>query len=183
MSAIAARAEGVQGGLDDRSGAVTTTTRPSKRSIGDKLSTAIEFRLVKLRFNHMELTVPMGALTLEFCADVAAFYGDVFGFSSTIGRLFDQQTQTLKLPDDSFLLLIEGDTPISAPGFDHLGFELSSRDAVDETLAKVRAWQARDDRVQLKEYPDGTLDGRFYHAYYVRHLLPLWFDVQYSEPV
>jgi hypothetical protein len=54
---------------------------------------------------------------------------------------------------------------------------------VDETLAKVRTWRDRDERVQLKEYADGVMHGRTYHAYYVKYLLPIWFDVQYSEPV
>lgn len=138
---------------------------------------------MELRFNHMELTLPTGSLTDEFRTDVAAFYGEVFGFTSAPGHLFGQPTQTLKLVDGSFLLLIEGDEPMSAPGFDHLGFELSSRDAVDEARAKVEAWRRKDSRVRLKEFPDGALDGRMYHAFYVRHLLPLWFDVQYSEPV
>lgn len=132
----------------------------------------------------MELTLPVGTLTEAFTADVATFYGDVFGFTSSTGRLFDQPTQTLMLPDAAFLLLIEGDAPMSAPGYDHLGFELGSVAEVDDSLAKVKAWQQRDVRLLLEEQPAGTLDGRHYpRAYYVRHLLPLWIDVQYSEAV
>src|SRR5438309_2499409 len=115
-----------------------------------------------LRFNHMELTLPTGSLTDELLADVEAFYGDVFGFTCTPGHLFGQPTQTLKLANGSFILLIEGPQPMSAPGFDHLGFELDSHEAVDETMAKVKAWQQKDARVQLQEYPDGELDGRQY---------------------
>ena len=47
---------------------------------------------MELRFNHMELTVPIGALTAEFCADVAAFYGDVLGFASEVRPMFHQQS-------------------------------------------------------------------------------------------
>ena len=138
---------------------------------------------VNIRFNHMELSVPSGTLTDGFRADLEAFYGDVFGFSFQPGRMFEQDTHLMTLPDGPFILVIEAERPMAAPGFDHLGFEMQSRDQVDETRAKVRAWTEKDARVQLKEYPDGVMDGRLYHAYYVRHLLPIWFDVQYSSPV
>jgi hypothetical protein len=137
-----------------------------------------------LRFNHMELTLPLGTITDGFAADVEAFYGDVFGFISTRGELYDLPTLTLRLPDASFILLMESDRPMSAPGYDHLGFELGSVAEVDDTLAKVEAWQRKDDRIVLKRRPAGALDDRFYpRSYYLRHLLPIWIDVQYSEPV
>jgi hypothetical protein len=139
-------------------------------------------RAMGIRFNHMELTFPTGALTDGFCEEVTAFYGDVFGFTTTPGRMFDQRCLTLRTPDGDFLLLIEGPEPMRAPGFDHLGFRMSTRGEVDESLAKVKAWAAKDDRVRIQEYPDGVLDGELYHAFYVRHLLPIWFDVQHVVP-
>ena len=33
-----------------------------------------------MRFNHMELTFPVGTLTQEFREEVDAFYGSVFGW-------------------------------------------------------------------------------------------------------
>jgi hypothetical protein len=138
---------------------------------------------MELRFNHMELTFPVGSLTEEFCAGVAAFYGDVLGFTSEVRTMFDQQSQTLTLPNGDFVLLIEGEHPMRAPGFDHLGIELTSRGDVDAVLDRVKAWRARDERVELKEYDDGVMDGLRYHAFYVRHLLPIWLDVQFREPV
>ena len=135
-----------------------------------------------IRFNHMEITFPVGSLTEELCGEVAAFYGDVFGFEAKPGRMFDQRCHTLRTPDGDFLLLIEGPEPMSAPGFDHLGFRMSTRDEVDVALAKIKAWREKDDRVQIQEYPDGVLDDELYHAFYVRHLLPIWFDVQHVVP-
>ena len=35
-----------------------------------------------MRFNHMELTFPVGTLTREFREEVDAFYGSIFGWSS-----------------------------------------------------------------------------------------------------
>ncbi len=136
-----------------------------------------------VRFNHMEITVPAGSLTEEFTVDLEAFYGEVFGFSMVPGQMFHRPTILMKLDGGLFILLIEGDHAMSAPGFDHLGIEQPSSAEVDRTLDAVRAWQRRDDRVQLKDYLDGELDGELYHAYYVRHLLPIWFDVHSRESV
>jgi hypothetical protein len=138
---------------------------------------------MEIRFNHMEITFPLGALTPEFYEDVQAFYGDVFGLSCTAQPMFGQRSITMRAGHNDFLLLIEGDEPMTAPGFDHLGFELTSRDEVDATFAKVKDWQQRDERIELKEYADGVMDDRAYRAYYVKHLLPIWLDVQFSEPV
>jgi hypothetical protein len=137
---------------------------------------------VGIRFNHMEITFPAGALTPELCDEITAFYGDVFGFTTAPGRMFDQRCLTLRTPDRDFILLIEGPAPMSAPGFDHLGFKMSTRDEVDAAKTKVKAWAEKDDRVQIQEYPDGVLDDELYHAFYVRHLLPIWFDVQHVVP-
>jgi hypothetical protein len=138
---------------------------------------------VQIRFNHMEITLPLGSLTEAFRADVAAFYGDVYGFGFSEAEMFGQPSCTMRLSDGSFILLIEGPDPMQSEGFDHLGFELASRAEVDDSLAKVKQWMTKDERIELKEYADGALEGRFYHAYYVKHLLPIWFDVQYSEVV
>ena len=140
-------------------------------------------RPVAIRFNHMEITVAAGSLTERFADEIEGFYQEVFGFSVLPGRMFNRPTLLMKLEGGSFILLIEGDQALSAPGFDHLGLELSSRGEVDRTLDAVRAWQRRDGRVELKEYPDDAYEGELYHAYYVRHLLPIWFDVHFKEPV
>lgn len=131
----------------------------------------------------MEITVPAGSLTERFAADVESFYGEVFGFSVLPGRMFKRPTLLMKLDGGSFILLIEGEEAMSAPGFDHLGFELSSRDEVDRTLDAIRAWRPREGSVELKEYADEAFEGELYHAYYVRHLLPIWFDVHFKESV
>ena len=48
-------------------------------------------------------------------------------------------------------------------------------------LTKAKVWQAADDRVRLKEYEDLVYPNLTVHAFYVRHLLPIWFDVQCME--
>ena len=95
----------------------------------------------------MEITFPLGTLTPEFFDDVKSFYGDVYGFTCTSGPMFGQPSITMRSAErhNDFILLIEGDEAMAAPGFDHLGFELTSRDEVDATLTKVKQWRERDD--------------------------------------
>jgi hypothetical protein len=132
-----------------------------------------------LRFNHMELTMPRGSLSAER-ANLTGFYKEVFGFDAIDVPLFDQ-TGLLFMTDPAvsqFILLMEQDEPLHSPGYDHLGFLLESRTEVDEKLALCKAWQARDPRVQIKEYEDLVIEQTTTHAFYFRYLLPIWFDVQ-----
>jgi hypothetical protein len=136
-----------------------------------------------LRFNHMELTLPKGALGDEGRADIKAFYGEIFGFEALDVPIFQQQGLLLRTdPDTSqFLLLMESDDPIDSPGYDHLGFLYDTRDEVDDKLDEVKRWQEKDDRIRIKEYEDLNTGNTVVHAFYVRYLLPIWFDVQSIE--
>lgn len=135
-----------------------------------------------MRFNHMELTFPRGALTQDVRDEVDAFYGDVFGWRFLDTQVVGQLAHLCQMGDQGdFILLAEGDDPMSSPGYDHLGILMDSREEVDATLAKVKAWQAKDERIQIKEYKDLVTPTLTVHAFYVKHLLPIWFDVQSME--
>ena len=135
----------------------------------------------QVRFNHMELTVPRGTLDAEMRAELAAFYGGVLGWETKdveiVGGL-----QFLMLPDDGqFILLAEGDRPLESPGYDHLGLLMETRAEVDDVLAGCQEFQQRDDRMLLKVYQDLAGPTIVVHAFYVKYLLPIWFDVQCME--
>ena len=70
---------------------------------------------------------------------------------------------------------------MQSPGFDHLGLLLENRDEVDAVLEKSKKWQDRDSRVQIQLYDDLVNSDHTTHAFYVKHLLPIWFDVQNQE--
>jgi hypothetical protein len=132
------------------------------------------------RFNHMELTFPRGALDEATRADIRQFYGDVFGWRSAETELFGQ-TNLILLGDDAaqqFILLAEADRHIDSPGYDHLGLLCDTRDEVDELLETCRRYQEKDDRVRLKTYEDLVTPPVTTKAFYVKYLLPIWFDVQ-----
>jgi len=136
-----------------------------------------------MRFNHMELTFARGTLTEAFREEVDAFYGSVFGWKSTDADVVGQSCHIL-LPDpDQFILLAEGKRPMSSPGYDHLGLLQDTRAEVDDLLAACKRYREHDDRVLIQEYEDLKQPGLVVHAFYVKYLLPIYFDVQSLERV
>lgn len=137
--------------------------------------------MATMRFNHMELSFPMGTLTQEFRHDVDAFYCDVLGWDSLDTEVVGQSCHLLRPDDGQFILLAEGKKPMSSPGYDHLGLLMETRDEVDSVLAECKRFQEKDERLRIKEYEDLTGPTITVHAFYVKHLLPIWFDVQCME--
>ena len=137
--------------------------------------------MARVRFNHMELSFPRGTLTKEFRAEVDTFYCDVLGWNALDTDVVGQSCHLL-LPDDGqFLLLAEGDKSMSSPGYHHLGLLMETRPEVDAVLAQCQKFQETDDRLRIKEYEDLVYSPLTVHAFYVRYLLPIWFDVQCLE--
>ena len=134
-----------------------------------------------LRFNHMELTFPPGTLTPGFRAEVDAFYGPIFGFQGLDTEVVGQLAHLLLGGEGQFILLAEGERHLQSPGYDHLGFLFDTRAEVDGLLARCREHQARDPRVQIKNYDDLVVGDLTVRAFYVKYLLPIWFDVQCME--
>ena len=141
-----------------------------------------------MRFNHMELTFPVGSLDEKMRADIKSFYGDVLGWNTLDLPLLDQLTYYLSPDDGQFILLAESNKPISSPGYDHLGLLLDSRAEVDELLEQCEKFQARDERMKIKRYDDLVTGPVTVRAFYVKYLLPIYFDIQHiaweegSEP-
>ena len=136
-----------------------------------------------LRFNHMELTLPKGQLDPRTRADIGGFCEEVFGWLPLDVEILGQNALLLRADEEvsQFVLVAESARPLAAPGYDHLGMLLDTRAEVDATLERVRKWQEQDERVQIKEYADLVQGDVTVHAFYVKYLLPIWFDVQCME--
>jgi hypothetical protein len=141
----------------------------------------LDFRLLEeelpVRFNHMELTFARGALDERTRSDIDSFYSGVLGWQSAPYELFGQLGQLLRPDDGQFILLMEVDDPIQSPSYDHLGLLLDSPDEVDDLLDECRRFQEKDDRLALLELDDLVNPRVTQHAFYVRYILPIWFDV------
>ena len=136
----------------------------------------------KLRFNHMELTVPIGELE-KLREPIRTFYGDVFDMEAIDVPILGQTGLLLRSdPETSqFILITEQKKHLQSPGFDHLGFLLESREDVDGLREKIGKWQEQDSRVKIKDYEDLVIQNVTTRAFYVKYLLPIWFDVQVIE--
>jgi hypothetical protein len=135
-----------------------------------------------MRFNHMELTFPPGTLTTEFREEVDAFYGSVFGWIGVDTEVVGQLCHILLSEEaQQFILLAESDKPMQSPGYDHLGLLFGTRAEVDDKLDQCKRYQEKDDRVRIKEYDDLVIGDLTTYAFYVKYLLPIYFDVQCME--
>jgi len=134
-----------------------------------------------MRFNHMEMTFPKGTITDDFYADLESFYGGLFGWGVKKTKVLKLDA-TLLLPDDGqFILLAEADKHMSSPGLDHLGLLMETREEVDEMLDRCQRFQEKDDRCQIHNFKDLVTPPLVTRAFYVKYLLPIWFDVQVIE--
>jgi hypothetical protein len=134
-----------------------------------------------MRFNHMELTVPKGTLTDERRQELTDFYGSIFGWETRDVEILGGRQFYMQPTEGQFILVAESSKPISAPGYDHLGLLMETREEVDHILEQCQRFRDKDDRVELKLYDDLHTGNTVVHAFYVRHLLPIWFDVQVLE--
>lgn len=134
------------------------------------------------RFNHVELTVPKGHLE-RHREDIRRFYTEVFGFEGLDVPILKQTGLLLRTDAETsqFILVTEQTKHLQSPGYDHLGFRFETRAEVDAVLERCRKWQVQDTRVEIKEYEDLDAGELVVHAFYVRFLLPIWFDVQSLE--
>jgi predicted enzyme related to lactoylglutathione lyase len=137
--------------------------------------------MARMRFNHMELTLPIGTLTGERREEIKSFYGDVLGWTTADIPLLGQSTYFMAPDDGQFLLLAESEKPMQSPGYDHLGLLLDTRAEVDEVLEQCKKFAARDDRMKIKEYDDLVQGPVTVKAFYVKYLLPIYFDIQCLE--
>jgi hypothetical protein len=129
----------------------------------------------------MELTFPTGTLTKEFREEIDAFYGALFGWTALDTEVVGQSCHLL-LPDaDQFILLAESDKPMHSPGYDHLGLLQDTREEVDDLLTACERYAEKDDRVTIMRYDDLVYPQLTIHAFYVKYLLPIFFDVQSME--
>lgn len=134
--------------------------------------------MTRVRFNHMELTLPPGSFEQGLRDELKAFYGGVFGWEMLDVEIVGG-SQLLMRPDDGqFILVAEHARPMHAPGYDHLGLLCETREEVDELRERCERWREHDDRLRLKVYDDLVTGNVVVHAFYVKYLLPIWFDVQ-----
>ncbi len=131
-----------------------------------------------MRFNHMELTLARGSLDEKLREDIRSFYCTELEWTALDLPLLGQNTLFLSPDDGQFILVAESDKPISSPGFDHLGLLVETREEVDALLEQCKKFREKDARMKIKEYDDLKQGPVTVRAFYVKYLLPIYFDIQ-----
>jgi hypothetical protein len=136
-----------------------------------------------MRFNHMELTLPRGTLTSGFREKIDAFCHSVFGWLAFDTEVDGRFGHLLVPGPDQFILLTERDDATAAPAYDHIGLLQESPEEVDRFLGACERYAEMDDRVTIVRFEDLVSPDATVHAFGVRYLLPVYFDVESMVPV
>ena len=134
------------------------------------------------RFNHVAMSVPSALLEPSGRSELAAFYGDVFGWTELPTETVDGQKLVFGVHTvEQFVFLIADDPPMSCPRLDHFGLSVGTEAELDEVLAKARAWEGRDDRVDIIDKKTEDHGMLAITSIYVRYLLPMMVEIQWWD--
>ena len=70
-----------------------------------------------MRFDHMELTVPVGSLTATLREEIDGFYGSIFGWSGFDIDVAGRPCRLLMCGSDQFIQVLESDRPLQVARF------------------------------------------------------------------
>lgn len=135
------------------------------------------------RFNHVAMSVPADLLDEQGRADLIAFYQEVFGFEELPTMTEDRRRLVFGCYTiEQFVFLIAGDEPpMSCPRLDHYGFSVGSEAELDEFLARARAFQEKDPRVDIIDKHVDDHGMLAITSIYVGYLLPMMIEIQWWD--
>ncbi|MGZ4688497.1 MAG: hypothetical protein ACXVL8_19350 [Acidimicrobiia bacterium] len=136
----------------------------------------------KPRFNHVAMSVPADLLGEEGRKELCDFYGEVFGWVELPTETVDRKKLVFGVHAiEQFVFLIADESPMTAPRLDHFGLSVGTEAELDDVLAKAKAYQARDNRVDVvdKEITDHGMLA--ITSIYIGYLLPMMVEIQYWD--
>jgi len=134
------------------------------------------------RFNHVAMSVAANLIDARGCADLLAFYGEVFGWTEMPTLCEAGKRFVLRAWDNESFVFLEADgEPMRCPAMDHFGMSVGTPAELHALLDRARNYRERDPRVEIAE--PGVEDFRVLrlHSFYVRYLLPMRIEVQCYE--
>lgn len=133
------------------------------------------------RFNHVAMSVPADLLGEEGRKELLRFYGDVFGWEELPTETLDRKRLVMRAySNEQFVFLIADDPPMACPRLDHFGMSVDTMDELDDMLARAKAFQAGDHRVDIIDKKADEHAGFLtLTSFYVRFLLPMMVEVQH----
>jgi hypothetical protein len=142
------------------------------------------FKTRKPRFNHVAMSLAPEQLDEEHRKARADFYEDVFGFVDIPMMTIDKKRQVFSVHNiEQFVFLIADDTgqPMTCPRLDHFGLSVAEESELDDMLARAKAWQARDDRVDIIDKKTDDHGMLAITSIYVGYLLPMMLEIQWWD--
>jgi hypothetical protein len=121
---------------------------------------------------EIAMSVPLGTLTDEFCADVLAFYGGLLEWTE-IEALRAPDQFTMHVGRRSFLNLRERDDSMTYHGYEHVGVLVESAE-IAESLWEQLAADPRDLALEPMERAGGGA-----RTFRFRYRLPMAIEVQF----
>ena len=138
---------------------------------------------VSPRLNHVAITMPPGELDDAGRAEILDFYGDVFGWTEGDNSGESGNPLILMTGQMQFVYLLPGDPALECPRLDHFGLQVSSVDEIEAIVAKAKAWQEKDDRVQIIDVKARSSEGPrgqyVLTSAYIGFLLPMMVELQH----
>jgi len=134
------------------------------------------------RFNHVAMSMPSELLGPDSRADITRFYDEVFGWKELPQMTEDGHRLVLSCYTyEQFVFLIAEDDPMRCPRLDHFGISVATEAELDEILARAKAFQARDDRVDIIDKKVDDHGVLAITSIYVRYVLPMMVEVQWWD--
>jgi len=134
------------------------------------------------RFNHVTMSIPAELLGEEGRRDIVRFYDEVFGWKELPTETVDGKKLVLSAYTyEQFVFLIADDPPMECPRLDHFGMSVDTEQELDDMLARAKAFQARDDRVDIVDREVTDHGMLAITSFYVRYLLPMMVEIQWWD--
>jgi hypothetical protein len=134
------------------------------------------------RFNHVAMSLPADLLDETNRHDIVRFYDEVFGWKEIPQMTEDRHRLVLSCYTyEQFVFLIAEDDPMRCPRLDHYGISVETESELDDMLARARAFQKEDDRVDIIDKKVDDHGMLAITSIYVRYLLPMMVEVQWWD--
>ena len=134
------------------------------------------------RFNHVAMSMPSALLGAEPRADITRFYDEVFGWKEIPQMTDDGHRLVLSCYTyEQFVFLIAEDDPMKCARLDHFGMSVATEAELDEILARAKAFQAHDDRVDIIDKKTDDYEMLAITSIYIGYVLPMMVEVQWWD--
>ncbi len=134
------------------------------------------------RFNHVAMSLPSTLLDEGHRELITKFYDEVFGWKELPTMTDDKHRLVLSCyTHEQFVFLIADDSPMTCPRLDHYGMSVETEEQLDEMLDRAKAFQKRDDRVDIVDKSVDDHGMLAITSFYVGYLLPMMVEIQYWD--